>query len=109
MVPLLLKIGQCGIAAQCVFLFLVWKQIVDSAQKMKRVAGQSTELYIATGVSIFMFVVTVPLSMIEATQALGGWSALMGNISNIFFLLLFLGLFGGGAYYAIQLNTVIVS
>ena len=90
------KIGQCGIAAQCVFLFLVWKQIVDSAQKMKRVAGQSTELYVATGISVFMFIITVPLSLIEATQALGSLSSLMGNISNLTFLALFLFLFAGG-------------
>lgn len=45
--------------------------------------------------------------MQNPTQALGAWSGLMGNISNITFLLLFLGLFVGGAYYATQLNSVI--
>ena len=71
-----------GVAA-ATLMILIWKQIVDAAQKMKRVKGQSDLYYYCAGSAFAITIIELPLCLGGAIFAAGSTKSLASMLDLI--------------------------
>lgn len=110
LVVLFVKITQIFGVAAATLMILIWKQIVDAAQKMKRVKGQGQLYYVCAGSAMTITLIELPLCLGGAILSGGessGLAALLDLAANGIFGLYLLSLTIMGLFYAVGLTEIL--
>jgi hypothetical protein len=103
---ILLKIGQVVLISALLLLILIWRQLVQAAQKMKAVKGMGRSPKIVGFCISLLCVVVFPMNILEAVDVA---PFLTGTISNGTLALMVLSMMVCGVIYATKLTAMMAS